>query len=271
MTRGHATDTSHQQSDVVRILPVDGIPEVAAGDDLDAMIGDGIASSAGHLEEGDVVVVTHKIVSKAEGGLIALSTIEPSALAVRFAREWGKDARQVEVVLRQAKRILRMSRGIIIAETHHGLICANAGVDASNVAAGSVVILPVDPDASAERIRRALMERYFPDRSLDAHPFGVIVTDSFGRPWRNGIVNVAIGVAGIAPLSDYRGQFDVAGYELRATILAIADELAGAAELVMHKVSERPVAVIRGYQRQTNGPVGTGKDLIMAEERNLFL
>ncbi len=139
------------------------------------------------------------------------------------------------------------------------------------MAADTVVILPVDPDASAERIRLALMERCFPDRRPEANPIGVIITDSFGRPWRNGIVNVAIGVAGIAPLSDYRGHFDPAGYELRATILAIADELASAAELVMHKLSARPVAVIRGYERQIGGPVGTGKDLIMAEDRNLFI
>lgn len=271
MTANESKEKALGTAHGVHVLPVDGIPEVAEGDDLLVMIGDAIESSIGTLHDGDVVVVTHKIVSKAEGGLIALSTIEPSALAIRIANDWGKDARQVEVVLRQAKRILRMSRGIIIAETHHGLICANAGVDASNVAADTVVILPRDPDASAERIRRALMERYFPDWRADAHPFGVIITDSFGRPWRNGIVNVAIGVAGIAPLSDYRGHFDPAGYELRATILAIADELASAAELVMHKLSARPVAVIRGYERQIGGRVGTGQDLIMAEDRNLFM
>ncbi|HEV2067382.1 MAG TPA: coenzyme F420-0:L-glutamate ligase [Thermomicrobiales bacterium] len=255
----------------VTILPVDGIPDIVESDDIAAMVGDAISDSIGALLPGDVVVVTHKIISKAEGGLIALSTIEPSVLATQIATDWGKDARQVEVVLRQAKRILRMSRGLIIAETHHGFICANAGVDASNVAADTVVILPVDPDASAERIRRTLMTRCFPDRDAEEHPFGVIVTDSFGRPWRSGIVNVAIGVAGIAPLSDYRGKFDPSGYELRASILAIADELASAAELVMHKLAARPVAVVRGYERPTDGPVGTGKDLIMPEERNLFL
>jgi len=255
----------------VTILPIDGIPEIMEGDNVAAMIGAAITDSLGALAAGDVVVVTHKIVSKAEGGLIALSTIEPSALATRIAADWGKDARQVEVVLRQSKRILRMSRGLIIAETHHGFICANAGVDASNVAADTVVILPADPDASAEHIRQTLMARCFPDRDPDEHPFGVIVTDSFGRPWRSGIVNVAIGVAGIAPLSDYRGQFDPSGYELRASILAIADELASAAELVMHKLAARPVVVVRGYEHQTDGPVGTGRDLIMPEDRNLFI
>lgn len=253
----------------IQILPVDGIPEVTAGDDVAAMIDDAIGSSVGELEEGDVVVVTHKIVSKAEGGVIALSTVEPSVLAERIATDWGKDARQVEVVLRQAKRILRMSRGLIIAETHHGFICANAGVDASNAASDAVVVLPVDPDASAERIRRRLMGR-FPD-AADQQSVGVIITDSFGRAWRNGIVNVAIGVAGLAPLTDYRGHHDPSGYELRASILAVADELASAAELVMHKLAARPVAVIRGYERQTDAPAGTGRDLIMPEERNLFM
>lgn len=271
MTDIHPTSTLAEVTAGVQVLPIDGIPNVGEGDDVAALIGRGITSSIGALREGDIVVVTHKIVSKAEGGLIALSTIEPSVLANQIAADWGKDARQVEVVLRQAKRILRMSRGLIIAETHHGFICANAGVDASNVAAETVVILPADPDASAERIRRVLMGMYFPDRSPEEYPFGVIITDSFGRPWRTGIVNVAIGVAGIAPLSDYRGYFDPSGYELRASILAIADELASAAELVMHKLASRPVAVVRGYERQTDGPVGTGKDLIMAEERNLFL
>jgi coenzyme F420-0:L-glutamate ligase/coenzyme F420-1:gamma-L-glutamate ligase len=271
MTDVHTDSPSLMPTAGVQILPIDGIPDVGEGDDVAALIGRGIASSLGALHEGDIVVVTHKIVSKAEGGLIALSTIAPSVLATQIATDWGKDARQVEVVLRQAKRILRMSRGLIIAETHHGFICANAGVDASNVAAETVVILPADPDASAEHIRRALMETFFPDRSPEEYPFGVVITDSFGRPWRTGIVNVAIGVAGIAPLSDYRGYFDPSGYELRASILAIADELASAAELVMHKLASRPVAIVRGYERQTDGPVGTGKDLIMAEERNLFL
>ncbi len=271
MTDDQPRRTAAGPSAGVQILPIDGIPNVTEGDDIAKMIESGIESSLGALHDGDIVVVTHKIVSKAEGGLIALSTVEPSALATRIATDWNKDARQVEVVLRQSKRILRMTRGLIIVETRHGFICANAGVDASNVASDTVVILPEDPDASAEDIRRALMARYFPDRSLEEFPIGVIITDSFGRPWRSGIVNVAIGVAGIAPLSDYRGHFDPSGYELRASILAVADELASAAELVMHKLAERPVAVIRGYVRQTDTPVGTAKDLIMPEERNLFI
>ncbi len=255
----------------IRIVPIDGIPEIRRGDPINAMIVDAIAASATGLQTGDVIAVTHKVISKAEGGLIDLTTIEPSPLARRFAAEWSKDARQVEVVLQQSRRILRMVRGLIVSETHHGFICANAGVDASNVSTDAVCILPVDPDGAAEEIRRALMRRFFPDRGEDDPVIGVIVTDSFGRPWRSGIVNVAIGVSGIAPLTDYRGQFDPSGYELKASILAVADELASAAELVMHKLAARPVAVIRGYQWQTTTPAGSGKDLIMPEERNLFI
>jgi coenzyme F420-0:L-glutamate ligase/coenzyme F420-1:gamma-L-glutamate ligase len=258
-------------NDVVSILPVDGLPEIQAGDPLNDMIVDAVVSSVGSLQVGDVVAVTHKIVSKAEGGLVDLRTIQPSALALQVANEWGKDAQQVEVVLQQARRVVRMVRGLIIAETRHGFICANAGVDASNVSPDVVCILPEDPDASAEAVRAALVARFFPEWDQEGSPIGVIVTDSFGRPWRNGIVNVAIGVAGIAAMSDYRGQFDPNGYELRASVLAIADELASAAELVMHKLAARPVAVIRGYRAQTSTVAGSGKDLVMAEERNLFM
>lgn len=254
----------------VSILPVDGIGEIRPGDDLEQMIGDAIEASSGGLQDGDVVVVTHKIVSKAEGRLVDLRTVTPSAFATKWADEWGKDARQVEVVLGEAARIVRMHRGLIIAETRHGFICANAGVDASNAGEELVVLLPDDPDASALRIRRALMARFFPDKDQDAPGIGVIVTDSFGRTWRSGIVNVAIGVAGMSPLADYRGQYDDAGYELRATVLAIADELASAAELVMHKIAKRPVAVVRNYEWDQTLPAGSGADLVMPQERNLF-
>jgi len=258
-------------TDSLHILPVDGIPAIVAGAPIDTIIADAVAASVGTLQPGDVVAVTHKVVSKAEGGLVDLRTVTPSALACQVAADWGKDARQVEVVLRQSKRIVRMVRGLIIAETKHGFICANAGVDASNVSADHVCLLPDDPDGSAERIRATLAERFFPGHDGAASPVGVIVTDSFGRPWRSGIVNVAIGVAGLAPLADYRGQHDPDGYELRASILAVADELASAAELIMHKLAARPVAVIRGYVPQTGDRSGTGRDLVMAEERNLFL
>jgi len=253
----------------LRLIGLDGIPEVRPGDDLARLIGDALERVGVGLVAGDVLVVTHKVVSKAEGRLVDLRQVGPSALAQRFAEGVGKDPRQVEVVLRESRRIVRMDRerGIIIAETAHGLICANAGVDASNVEAETVCLLPLDPDASAARLRAALGERF--GFAPPAAP-GVIVTDSFGRPWRTGIVNVAIGVAGLAPLADYRGRRDAAGYELHVSVLAIADELAAAAELVMHKLAARPVVVVRGYEPPVAAPPGTGKDLILDPSRDLF-
>jgi coenzyme F420-0:L-glutamate ligase/coenzyme F420-1:gamma-L-glutamate ligase len=251
----------------MRLLGLGGIPEVRAGDDLGALIGNAIDRAGVGLDAGDVVVVTHKIVSKADGRLVRLDEIAPSALASRFAQEWNKDARQVEAVLREAKRIVRMDRGVIIAETHHGFVCANAGVDASNVEPNTVCLLPHDPDASAARIRADLVAR-FGLRSEAA--LGVIVSDSFGRPWRNGIVNVAIGVAGMAPLADYRGHYDESGYELRVSVLAVADELAAAAELVMNKLDKRPVVIVRGYEPPIAATPGTGRDLVLDPARDLF-
>jgi coenzyme F420-0:L-glutamate ligase/coenzyme F420-1:gamma-L-glutamate ligase len=231
------------------------------------MIAKRIRETIGPLEPGDIVVVTHKVVSKAEGQLVDLTTITPSPLASSFAERHNKDPRQVEVVLRESRRIVRMDRGHIISETRHGLVCANAGVDASNIDVDVVSLLPRDPDASACRIRRRLATDFDLD---EPSRIGVVVTDSFGRPWRNGIVNIAIGVSGISAFADYRGQFDTAGHELRSTVLAIADELASAAELVMHKTRAIPVAVIRGYSWQLDAEPGHGRDLIMPAERDLF-
>jgi coenzyme F420-0:L-glutamate ligase / coenzyme F420-1:gamma-L-glutamate ligase len=244
----------------LEILPVGGIPEVRPGDDPSALI----ARAAGDdlLKTGDVVIVTHKVVSKAEGRLVDLGTVEPSALAKGFAARYDKDPRQIEVVLRESKRIVRMDRGIIISETHHGFVCANAGVDASNVPSDEMVcLLPLDPDASARGLRDALRNSL----GLD---LAVVVSDSFGRPWREGITNVAIGVAGMQPLADYRGDRDPHGYPLTASVLAVADELASAAELVMGKTIGVPVAVVRNYPYE-KGP-GTGRDLLMEPERDLF-
>ena len=241
------------------MLGVEGFPEVRPGDDLNRMIGEAVA---GDLRAGDVLVVTHKIVSKAEGRLVDLRTIQPSALAKGYATRHGKDARQVEVVFRESRRIVRMDRGIVISETHHGFVCANAGVDASNVPGDDkVCLLPVDPDASAARLREALTARTGSERA-------VIVSDSFGRPWREGITNVAIGVAGMEPLADYRGQSDPYGYPLEASILAVADELAAAAELVMGKTAGIPVAIVRGYPYERGS--GTARDLLMPPGRDLF-
>jgi coenzyme F420-0:L-glutamate ligase/coenzyme F420-1:gamma-L-glutamate ligase len=241
----------------VRVLPVEGIPEVRPGDDLAALV-----AEAADVRADDIVVVTHKIVSKAEGRLVDLRTVEPSALAKAFAARYRKDPRQIEVVLRESRRIVRMDRGLIISETHHGFVCANAGVDASNVPGDEVVcLLPVDPDASSARLRERLAQRAGSD-------LAVIVSDSFGRPWRDGITNVAIGVAGMRPLVDYRGETDPHGFPLEASVLAVADELAAAAELVMGKTAGIPIAIVRGYPYER--AAGTGRALIMPPERDLF-
>jgi coenzyme F420-0:L-glutamate ligase/coenzyme F420-1:gamma-L-glutamate ligase len=259
--------TDRQTAGELRLIGLQGVPEIQQGDDLVQIIGDAIKHTGEPLEAGDVLVVTHKIISKAEGRLVYLPEITPSPLAERLAAGYGKDPRQVEVVLREAVRIVRMDRGVIITETSHGFICANAGVDASNVSPNTVCLLPVDPDASAAAIREGLGLRF---ELTESDLPGVIVADSFGRPWRNGIVNVAIGVAGLAPLADYRGQYDAAGYELHVSVLAVADELAAAAELVMHKLDARPVVLVRGYQPSTDTPFGTGRDLVIDPARDLF-
>lgn len=246
----------------LQIFGVDGMAEARPGDDIVRQIVDALRSSGETLELNDVVVVTHKIISKAEGRLVDLREIEPSPFAIHLASIAGKDARQIEVVLRESVRIVRMDRGVIISETKHGFVCANAGVDASNVGEPDIVCLqPVDPNASAERLRQGLVEHFGVE-------VGVVVTDTFGRAWRNGVVNVAIGVAGLAPLDDYRGQFDPNAYELRATVLAVADELAAAAELVMGKLARRPVAIVRGFGPL--GPSGSGRELVMDPARDMF-
>jgi coenzyme F420-0:L-glutamate ligase / coenzyme F420-1:gamma-L-glutamate ligase len=251
----------------MRILGLAGIPEIQPGDDLIQIISDAIDRAGETPKRGDILVVTHKVVSKAEGRLVKLDGVTPSALAEKLAKPYGKDPRQVEVVLREAVRIVRMDRGVIITETHHGFICANAGVDASNVGKDTVSLLPVDPDASAASIRSGLGKRFnLPEGDWP----GVIVADSFGRPWRNGIVNVAIGVAGLAPFADYRGQYDASGYEMHVSVLAVADELAAAAELVMHKLDARPVVLIRGYVPATDTPFGNGRDLVIDPARDMF-
>ncbi|CAN5761305.1 coenzyme F420-0:L-glutamate ligase [soil metagenome] len=243
----------------LEVLGVEGFPEVRSGDDLDRMIPKAVA---GDLRPGDVLVVTHKIVSKAEGRLVDLRTVEPSALAMDYATRYGKDPRQIEVVLRESRRIVRMDRGIVISETHHGFVCANAGVDASNVPGDDTVcLLPVDPDASAERLRDALAE-------APGLEVAVVITDSFGRAWRHGITDVAIGVSGMDPVADYRGINDPHGYPMEASVLAIADELAAAAELVMGKTDGIPLALVRGYSYAP--AFGSAQELLMPPERDMF-
>jgi coenzyme F420-0:L-glutamate ligase/coenzyme F420-1:gamma-L-glutamate ligase len=250
----------------VEIVALEGLPEVREGDDLETLIGDALAATDRvlPLREGDVLVVTQKVVSKAEGALVDLRTVRPRPEAVAWAEAWGRDARQVEVVLSEARRIVRMAHGVLITETAHGFVCANGGVDASNVGPGSgdvVTLLPRDPDASADRIRAAMRGRF-------GHDLAVIVSDSFGRPWRWGIVDVALGVSGLLPLDDLRGRPDADGRVMRTTVRAVADEIASAAELALGKTAGRPVALVRG----AGPPPGEGRiaDLLLPAENDLF-
>ncbi len=246
----------------VRIIGVTGLPEIAPGDDVTVLIAKAAAAQGTPLLKGDVVVVTQKVVSKAEGRLIELRAVEPSPLALEFAEHWGKDARQVEVVLRESSRIVRMDRGVLIVETKQGFVCANAGVDASNTGRpGFVTLLPEDPDASAQRIRLGLEKQV-------GVSIPVIISDSFGRPWREGIDQVALGVAGLLPLRDYSGLTDPDGYELRVTQVALADEIAAAAELVMGKLDRVPVAIVRGYLVPSGA--GSGRQLLREPGKDLF-
>jgi coenzyme F420-0:L-glutamate ligase/coenzyme F420-1:gamma-L-glutamate ligase len=248
----------------LHVFPVLGLPDVAAGDDIARSVVDAIdaGGTAGRrVEPGDVFVVAQKIVSKAEDAVVRLEDVEPSALAREWAASHAKDPRVVEVVLRESKRIVRMDRGVLIAETRHGFVCANAGVDASNVRSGSVTVLPRDPDASAHRLRDAL------SAALGC-PIGVIVADTFGRPWREGFVNVALGVAGLQPLIDYRGRSDQFGRPLESTIVALADEIAAAAEIVMRKAARIPVAIVRGVAEWAGD--GAGSQLLRDPSQDMF-
>jgi coenzyme F420-0:L-glutamate ligase / coenzyme F420-1:gamma-L-glutamate ligase len=246
----------------VSVIGVAGIPEIKAGDDLAGLIVAAVAAQGLVFQTDDVLTVTQKVVSKAEGRVVQLADVEPSPLAVELATNWEKDARHVEVVLRESKRIVRMDHGVIICETRHGFVCANAGVDASNVPGNeSLVLLPVDPDASARHIR----ERVLAATGADV---AVIVTDTFGRPWRSGYTEVAIGVAGMLPIVDYVGQPDAQGREMRATWICVADELASAAELVTGKVSQVPAALIRGYKVPRGD--GSALDMLRQAETDMF-
>ena len=245
----------------LRIIGVAGLPEVRPEDDLAALIVMAVAQQGTGLEPGDVVVVTQKVVSKAEGRLVALAEVKPSAEAERLSQETGKDPQLTELILREGVRIVRQREGVVITETRHGFVCANAGIDASNVGEGMVSLLPEDPDRSAAAIRAGIIQRIGVE-------VAVIISDTFGRPWREGHTNVAVGVAGMSPFMDYVGQRDPHGYELRVSTLAVADELAGAAELVMGKLSRVPVAIIRGYNYPRG--CGTAREMVRPPERDLF-
>lgn len=245
----------------VEIVPLPCTREFVAGDDLADYLARAVAA-AGGLRAGDIVVVTQKAVSKCEGRVVRLSAVSPSPLAQTFAQAWDKDARVVELALRGARRVVRMVRGVLITQTHHGFICANSGVDRSNTGEDEAVLLPEDPDSSAQRLRLALGRRF------GVLPV-VIITDTFGRAWRRGQTNVAIGLAGARPFRDYRGSIDHSGRELHATVIAVADEIAAASELVMNKADGVPAALVRGYAM----PPGEGKatDLVRATNEDLFL
>jgi coenzyme F420-0:L-glutamate ligase/coenzyme F420-1:gamma-L-glutamate ligase len=250
----------------VEAVALDGIPEIAPGDDLAAILGDALERQGEllPLRTDDVLVVTQKIVSKAEGAVVDLTTVEPRPEAVEFATKWDRDPRQIEVVLREARRVVRMTNGVLITETPHGFVCANGGVDASNVGPGSgqiVTLLPRDPDVSATGIRRALEARFGVD-------LPVIISDSFGRPWRWGIVDIAIGVSGMLPLEDLRGVADHDGRVMRSTVRAVADEIASAAELAFGKTTARPAALVRGAN-PTRGEA-TIREALIPAENDLF-
>jgi coenzyme F420-0:L-glutamate ligase/coenzyme F420-1:gamma-L-glutamate ligase len=252
--------------DGIRVLPLLGLPEVRAGDDLAALL---LAAAprapVGGLRDGDVLVVTHKVVAKAEGCAIDLRTVEPSAFARAIAERWDKDARQVEVVLRESARIVRMDRGVLICETRHGYVCANAGVDRSNVPGDdTVLMLPLDPDASARAIRARL-------RALTGVAPGIVITDSFGRAWRSGQSDIAIGLAGVAPLDDWRGRADANGREMHATVIAVGDLLAATADLARRKDASQPVVLIRGAAEHVTEADGPGvRPLLRERQQDLF-
>ncbi|HRC63243.1 MAG TPA: coenzyme F420-0:L-glutamate ligase [Dehalococcoidia bacterium] len=246
----------------VRIIGVRGIPMVQAGDDLAKLIFEAAQAQETPLEAGDVIVVTQRVVSKAEGRVVPLDDFEPTPFAREWAARTGKDARQIEAVLRESVRVVRQARGVLITETKHGFICANAGVDASNVGGDDLVsLLPEDPDGSCRILRDAIRER----TGLEV---AVVMTDTFGRPWREGQTNIAIGLAGMRPLHSYEGVADLDGRELRVTMPCPADEIAAAAGLVMEKLAAIPVAIVRGFPYEAGE--GSAREIVRPFERDLF-
>jgi coenzyme F420-0:L-glutamate ligase/coenzyme F420-1:gamma-L-glutamate ligase len=245
----------------LEIIGLEGLGEVRAGDSVGALVIEACRRDGMSLEASDILVVAHKIVSKAEGRTLQLSAVEPSARALELGRELDKDPRLVELILRESRRVVRTGRGALIVETHHGFVCANAGVDLSNVGLDQVALLPENPDRSAAEIRHEL-------RRLAGVSPGVIISDSFGRPWRLGTTDVALGVAGINPLRDYRGENDPYGYQLKASLAAVADELASAAELMMGKKDGVPAVIVRGYDAERKE--SSAQELLRPEAEDLF-
>jgi coenzyme F420-0:L-glutamate ligase/coenzyme F420-1:gamma-L-glutamate ligase len=245
----------------LEIIGVEGLGEVRSGDSIGKLVDQACRRAGVSLDGSDILVIAHKIVSKAEGRILRLSLVEPSARALELGRELDKDPRLVELILRESRRVVRTGRGALIVETHHGFICANAGVDLSNVGLDQVALLPENPDRSAAAIREEL-------RRLAGVSPGVIISDSFGRPWRLGTTDVALGVAGINPLRDYRGENDAYGYQLKASVAAVADELASAAELMMGKKDGVPAVIVRGYDAERKE--SSAQELLRPEAEDLF-
>jgi coenzyme F420-0:L-glutamate ligase/coenzyme F420-1:gamma-L-glutamate ligase len=245
----------------LKITGLSGLPEIAPGDDLPHLIAQAIGRDNLRVHQGNILVIAQKIVSKAEGRVVILEEVDPSSLALSWAGTYDKDPRVIEVVLRESRRLVRMERGLLIAETRQGYICANAGVDTSNVPKGSVTLLPEDPDQSAAEIRKEL------ETELGFN-LAVIISDTFGRPWRDGLANVALGVSGMRPFMDYQDKKDRFGNTLKATQMAVADELASAAELAMGKTGDIPVALIQGFTFPEGE--GNGREIIRPSESDLF-
>lgn len=243
------------------IIAVEGLPEIRRGDDLARLMVEATRRQDTPIQDRDLLVVSQKIVSKTEGRLVRLSEVTPSARARAVAEEIGRDPRLVEIILSESRRVVRQDKGVLIVETHHGWVCANAGVDQSNVDADTACLLPEDSDRSAAQLRERL-------RALTGHDLAIVVADTFGRPWREGLVNVAVGLAGFQPIVSYLGMEDPAGHVLQATILALADELAGAAEPIMGKLDRVPVAIIRGLAWERGE--GSSRALMRDPARDLF-
>jgi coenzyme F420-0:L-glutamate ligase / coenzyme F420-1:gamma-L-glutamate ligase len=247
---------------LIQITPIRLSDDIRLYNDLSAIIFEAIDRSQIEIQNGDILVVTHKIVSKAEGRVVDLASIKPSTKAISMAKDHDKDPRIMELILNESTQILRAKNGIIISETKHGFVCANAGVDQSNVEGDTAVLLPVAPDESAGRLQYAVKKKI-------GKEIAVIITDTFGRTFRNGQTNVAIGIAGINPIKSYIGTYDMYGRKLRVTEIAVADEIASAAELVMGKTEGTPVAIIRGYSYEKASKTSV-KSLLRAKERDLF-
>ena len=243
------------------VIGVEGLPEISVGDDLAPLIARACAGQGTPLAPRDLLVISQKIVSKSEGRMLRLSEVTPSPRALAVAKELGRDPALTEVILRESRRIVRQDLGLLIVETHHGWVCANAGVDQSNVDADTACLLPEDADRSA----RALRDRL---RQETGHDVAIIIADTFGRPWREGLVNVAVGVAGFQPMESFLGERDPAGHVLQATVMALADEIASAAEPVMGKLSRIPVAIVRGLDWKPGD--GSSRELLRDPARDLF-